>query len=107
MMVGDVTAKVPLRAPPDDVTGSPGGHKVHRAARDGTDLRTSAMLRLKVLQAHLSGSGGGLGGAHGPDDVVVVHGVRTAITKAKRGAFKVTPPGGAGPLGLVYWTLVT
>lgn len=62
------------------------------------------MLRLKVISGHLSRSGppepgrelvrSGCGSAASPDDVVVVHGVRTAITKAKRGAFKVrlNPP---------------
>lgn len=61
------------------------------------------MLRLKVLSGHLSGSGSsepkrqlvgsGCGSAASPDDVVVVHGLRTAITKAKRGAFKVASAG--------------
>ncbi|XP_070711679.1 3-ketoacyl-CoA thiolase, peroxisomal [Pempheris klunzingeri] len=64
------------------------------------------MHRLKILSGHLSpsgssgrgrdlrrtecGSGPAAGG--GPEDVVVVHGLRTAIGKAKRGAFKDTSP---------------
>lgn len=62
------------------------------------------MLRLKIISGHLSRSGfseykrdpcgsaaAGRPGP-GPDDVVVVHGMRTAIGKAKRGAFKDTTP---------------
>lgn len=61
------------------------------------------MLRLKVISGHLSHSctseskrdlvRSQSGSAVSPDDVVVVHGLRTAITKAKRGAFKVSLPG--------------
>ncbi|KAG7453695.1 3-ketoacyl-CoA thiolase, peroxisomal [Solea senegalensis] len=66
------------------------------------------MNRLKVISGHvcpsdrgrdLRGSdcaaGTGSGGAargNDPEDVVVVHGVRTAICRAKRGAFKDTTP---------------
>ena len=60
------------------------------------------MQRLKIISGHLSpgGSSGsrlraaecrsaaGVSGGSG-EDVVVVHGRRTAIGKAKRGAFKV------------------
>ncbi|XP_029349488.1 3-ketoacyl-CoA thiolase, peroxisomal [Echeneis naucrates] len=44
------------------------------------------MQRLKVISGHLSPAD------HGPDDVVVVHGLRTAIGRAKRGSFKDTTP---------------
>ncbi|XP_008314704.1 3-ketoacyl-CoA thiolase, peroxisomal [Cynoglossus semilaevis] len=68
------------------------------------------MNRLKIISGHLCPSGawdhgqdlwrqdcGSVGvsssrGSSDPDDVVVVHGVRTAICKAKRGAFKDTTP---------------
>ncbi|XP_041040515.1 3-ketoacyl-CoA thiolase, peroxisomal [Carcharodon carcharias] len=60
------------------------------------------MLRLQVLSGHLApgsgqqrprGLGLGLGLAGGPEqEVVLVHGVRTAIGKAKRGSFKDTTP---------------
>ncbi|XP_056266691.1 uncharacterized protein LOC130191056 isoform X1 [Pseudoliparis swirei] len=62
------------------------------------------MHRLKVISGHLSSSGSPrytrdvrrteCGSARGssPQDVVVVHGPRTAIGKAKRGAFKDTTP---------------
>lgn len=62
------------------------------------------MQRLKVISGHLCPPGarqqhrdlwrtecGSVGGSS-PDDVVVVHGLRTAIGKAKRGAFKVKQP---------------
>lgn len=67
------------------------------------------MLRLKVISGHLSHSctseskrdlvRSQCGSAVSPDDVVVVHGLRTAITKAKRGAFKVSLPGLKGAAG--------
>lgn len=60
------------------------------------------MHRLKVLSGHLCPPGareprrdlrrtecGSAAGRSDPDDVVVVHGRRTAIGRAKRGAFKV------------------
>ncbi|TMS23791.1 3-ketoacyl-CoA thiolase B, peroxisomal [Larimichthys crocea] len=63
------------------------------------------MHRLKIISGHLSPSSGssqdrrdlwrtecGSAGSSGPEDVVVVHGLRTAIGKAKRGAFKDTTP---------------
>ncbi|XP_040042863.2 3-ketoacyl-CoA thiolase, peroxisomal [Gasterosteus aculeatus] len=63
------------------------------------------MHRLKILAGHLSPPGAAAGGTRdvgaaecgsaggsGPQDVVVVHGRRTAIGKAKRGAFKDTTP---------------
>ncbi|XP_020515459.2 3-ketoacyl-CoA thiolase, peroxisomal [Labrus bergylta] len=69
------------------------------------------MHRLKVISGHLSprgsaelrrdvwrsecgsaGSSSPAGSSSSPDDVVVVHGRRTAIGKAKRGAFKDTTP---------------
>ncbi|GLD67716.1 3-ketoacyl-CoA thiolase, peroxisomal [Lates japonicus] len=68
------------------------------------------MHRLKIISGHLSpsgssdyrrdlwrsecgsGSGSGPAGSSGPDDVVVVHGRRTAIGRAKRGSFKDTTP---------------
>ncbi|XP_040891369.1 3-ketoacyl-CoA thiolase, peroxisomal [Toxotes jaculatrix] len=66
------------------------------------------MHRLKVISGHLApsgssgyrrdlwrsecGSGSGSAGSSGPEDVVVVHGLRTAIGRAKRGAFKDTTP---------------
>ncbi|KAE8300653.1 3-ketoacyl-CoA thiolase B, peroxisomal [Larimichthys crocea] len=63
------------------------------------------MHRLKIISGHLSPSSGssqdrrdlwrtecGSAGSRGPEDVVVVHGLRTAIGKAKRGAFKDTTP---------------
>lgn len=67
------------------------------------------MHRLKILAGHLSPPGAAAGGTRdvgaaecgsaggsGPQDVVVVHGRRTAIGKAKRGAFKVTNEPAAG-----------
>uniref|UniRef100_A0A3Q3L170 Acetyl-CoA acyltransferase 1 n=1 Tax=Labrus bergylta TaxID=56723 RepID=A0A3Q3L170_9LABR len=62
------------------------------------------MHRLKIISGHLSPRGSaelrrdvwrsecGSAGSSSPDDVVVVHGRRTAIGKAKRGAFKDTTP---------------
>ncbi|KAM9363304.1 3-ketoacyl-CoA thiolase, peroxisomal [Symphorus nematophorus] len=62
------------------------------------------MNRLKIISGHLSSSSPsvsrrnlwrtecGSRPADSPDDVVVVHGLRTAIGKAKRGAFKDTTP---------------
>ncbi|XP_056264946.1 3-ketoacyl-CoA thiolase, peroxisomal [Pseudoliparis swirei] len=62
------------------------------------------MHRLKVISGHLSSSGSprytrdvrrtecGSAPGSSPQDVVVVHGRRTAIGKAKRGAFKDTTP---------------
>ncbi|XP_068582659.1 3-ketoacyl-CoA thiolase B, peroxisomal-like [Cebidichthys violaceus] len=62
------------------------------------------MHRLKIISGHLSTSGSsgctrdlgatecGSAGSSSPEDVVVVHGRRTAIGKAKRGAFKDTTP---------------
>ncbi|XP_053265485.1 3-ketoacyl-CoA thiolase, peroxisomal isoform X1 [Podarcis raffonei] len=67
------------------------------------------MQRLQVVIGHLSGAGGGrpaslrptpclgysgaaLSTAAAPEDVVVVHGRRTPIAKAKRGGFKETTP---------------
>ncbi|KAL6462853.1 hypothetical protein MHYP_G00292750 [Metynnis hypsauchen] len=57
------------------------------------------MLRLKTVSRHLSA---GItepsvrmkpcGASAGPNDVVVVHGLRTAIGRAKRGSFKDTTP---------------
>uniref|UniRef100_A0AAR2JSW0 Acetyl-CoA acyltransferase 1 n=1 Tax=Pygocentrus nattereri TaxID=42514 RepID=A0AAR2JSW0_PYGNA len=59
----------------------------------------SAMLRLKTVSRHVSA---GIsepsvrmkpcGASAGPNDVVVVHGLRTAIGRAKRGSFKDTTP---------------
>lgn len=57
------------------------------------------MQRMKVVLGHLSGGGRqplranpclGLSGAADADDVVVVHGRRTPIGKAKRGGLKVS-----------------
>lgn len=57
------------------------------------------MYRLKVISGHLSLSGSrrdlrrmecGSAAGRSPEDVVVVHGLRTAIGRAKRGVFKVT-----------------
>ncbi|TKS68804.1 3-ketoacyl-CoA thiolase B, peroxisomal [Collichthys lucidus] len=59
------------------------------------------MHRLKIISGHLSPSSGSSQDRRdlwrtecgsGPEDVVVVHGLRTAIGKAKRGAFKDTTP---------------
>lgn len=62
------------------------------------------MHRLKIISGHLSSSGSpsctrdlrrtecGSAGSSSPEDVVVVHGRRTAIGRAKRGAFKDTTP---------------
>uniref|UniRef100_UPI0037E8AC59 3-ketoacyl-CoA thiolase, peroxisomal n=1 Tax=Semicossyphus pulcher TaxID=241346 RepID=UPI0037E8AC59 len=62
------------------------------------------MHRLKIISGHLSPRGSselrrdlwraecGSAGSSSPEDVVVVHGRRTAIGKAKRGAFKDTTP---------------
>ncbi|XP_037327972.2 3-ketoacyl-CoA thiolase, peroxisomal [Pungitius pungitius] len=62
------------------------------------------MHRLQILAGHLSPPGApgkardvgaaecGSAGGSSPQDVVVVHGRRTAIGKAKRGAFKDTTP---------------
>ncbi len=62
------------------------------------------MHRIKIISGHLSASGSavhrrdvwrsesGAAAASSAEDVVVVHGRRTAIGKAKRGAFKVTLP---------------
>ncbi|XP_060539173.1 3-ketoacyl-CoA thiolase, peroxisomal [Pantherophis guttatus] len=58
------------------------------------------MERMKVVLGHLSGSrqqrlwapSPCRASLSGPDDVVVVHGRRTAITKSKRGGFKETTP---------------
>ncbi|XP_037621739.1 3-ketoacyl-CoA thiolase, peroxisomal [Sebastes umbrosus] len=62
------------------------------------------MLRLKIISGHLSPSRSselrrdlwrtecGSASSSSPEDVVVVHGRRTAIGKAKRGAFKDTTP---------------
>uniref|UniRef100_A0A3Q3MY91 Acetyl-CoA acyltransferase 1 n=1 Tax=Mastacembelus armatus TaxID=205130 RepID=A0A3Q3MY91_9TELE len=64
------------------------------------------MHRLRIISGHLAPSGSadcrravrrvdcgsGAVRSHGPEDVVVVHGLRTAIGKAKRGAFKDTTP---------------
>lgn len=60
------------------------------------------MHRLKIISGHLGASGPsgsrrdfrraecGSAAGRSPEDVVVVHGLRTAIGKAKRGALKVT-----------------
>uniref|UniRef100_A0A3Q3JA35 Acetyl-CoA acyltransferase 1 n=1 Tax=Monopterus albus TaxID=43700 RepID=A0A3Q3JA35_MONAL len=62
------------------------------------------MYRLRIISGHLAPSGSsnytrdlsrtdcGSAGSRSPDDVVVVHGRRTAIGKAKRGSFKDTTP---------------
>ncbi|TNM85650.1 hypothetical protein fugu_007921 [Takifugu bimaculatus] len=60
------------------------------------------MLKLKLISGHLSQFcpseskrdlvRSECGSAANPDDMVVVHGLRTAITKAKSGAFKDTTP---------------
>ncbi|KAM7419929.1 hypothetical protein PAMA_016838 [Pampus argenteus] len=61
------------------------------------------MHRLKIISGHLSPSGSsdrrslrssecGAAAASSPEDVVLVHGVRTAVGKAKRGSFKDTTP---------------
>lgn len=62
------------------------------------------MNRLQIISGHLcpSGSSGlsrdvwrtecGSAGSSGPEDVLVVHGRRSAVGKAKRGAFKDTTP---------------
>ncbi|XP_068451765.1 3-ketoacyl-CoA thiolase, peroxisomal [Clinocottus analis] len=62
------------------------------------------MHRLKIISGHLSSSGSpshtrdlrrtqcGSAGSSSPEDVVLVHGRRTAIGRAKRGAFKDTTP---------------
>ncbi|XP_059187072.1 3-ketoacyl-CoA thiolase, peroxisomal [Centropristis striata] len=62
------------------------------------------MHRLKIISGHLAPSGAsqrrrelcraecGAAGSSSPEDVVVVHGRRTAIGKAKRGSFKDTTP---------------
>lgn len=57
------------------------------------------MERMKVVLGHLSGSwqprlwapSPCRASVSGPDDVVVVHGRRTAIARSKRGGFKVNP----------------
>lgn len=70
-----------------------------------------AARRVQLVLGHLAGSPPGTGTgiraapcgsragvssrASSPDDVVVVHGRRTAIGRAKRGGFKVRP----GPVG--------
>lgn len=55
-----------------------------------------AMRRMRAVLGHLSGTAdvravpcGSRAAASGPEDVVVVHGRRTAIGRAKRGVFKV------------------
>ncbi|KAM6941466.1 3-ketoacyl-CoA thiolase, peroxisomal [Lycodopsis pacificus] len=48
------------------------------------------MHRIKIISGHLSECRSA--GSSSAEDVVVVHGRRTAIGKAKRGAFKVTTP---------------
>ncbi|KAM3860690.1 3-ketoacyl-CoA thiolase, peroxisomal [Diretmus argenteus] len=54
------------------------------------------MQRIQIISGHLrrdlSRSECGAAAGSGPEDVVVVHGLRTAIGKAKRGAFKDTTP---------------
>ncbi|XP_072364175.1 3-ketoacyl-CoA thiolase, peroxisomal [Scyliorhinus torazame] len=55
------------------------------------------MLRLRVLSGHLAPDSGqprgqGHGEPGGASEVVLVHGVRTAIGKAKKGSFKDTTP---------------
>ncbi|KAM4606751.1 3-ketoacyl-CoA thiolase, peroxisomal [Polymixia lowei] len=67
-------------------------------------LSKTAMHRVKVICGHLSSSNtfeprrglscNDCGAAAGtrPDDIVVVHGLRTAVGKAKRGSFKDTTP---------------
>uniref|UniRef100_A0A8D3BHG9 Uncharacterized protein n=1 Tax=Scophthalmus maximus TaxID=52904 RepID=A0A8D3BHG9_SCOMX len=64
------------------------------------------MNRLKIISGHLSPAGStdherdlwgstcgsGPAGSSGPEDVVVVHGLRTATGRAKRGSFKNTTP---------------
>ncbi|XP_035493624.2 3-ketoacyl-CoA thiolase, peroxisomal [Scophthalmus maximus] len=64
------------------------------------------MNRLKIISGHLSPAGStdherdlwgstcgsGPAGSSGPEDVVVVHGLRTATGRAKRGSFKDTTP---------------
>lgn len=67
------------------------------------------MLKLKLISRHLSQFcpseskrdlvKSECGSAANPDDMVVVHGLRTAITKAKSGAFKVTVAGPKGAAG--------
>lgn len=61
-------------------------------------MRNYQMHRVKVVFGHLlpsntfnvsSNECSAAPGAANPDDVVVVHGLRTAIGKAKRGSFKV------------------
>ncbi|KAK9540774.1 hypothetical protein VZT92_003204 [Zoarces viviparus] len=48
------------------------------------------MHRIKIISGHLSECRSAASSS--PEDVVVVHGRRTAIGKAKRGAFKATTP---------------
>lgn len=78
----------------------------------------AAARRAQLLLGHLAGPSSGSGAtpmavpcaggpsrANSPDDVVVVHGRRTAIGRARRGGFKVRPGGccphrcSASPLG--------
>ncbi|NWI98523.1 THIKA thiolase, partial [Crypturellus undulatus] len=73
----------------------------------GREAQRGAMRRVQVVLGHLaglpagsSGAGAGLQAApcasyaalSSPDDVVVVHGRRTAIGRSKRGGFKDTTP---------------
>lgn len=83
-----------------------GGDKMAAAPGGG------AMRRVQLVLGHLAASPPGAGTglraapcgsragaeprAASPDDVVVVHGRRTAIGRAKRGGFKVRP-GAGGP----------
>ncbi|XP_031168904.2 3-ketoacyl-CoA thiolase, peroxisomal isoform X2 [Sander lucioperca] len=69
-----------------------------------TAILVVVMHRIKILSGHLRPPGSsehrrdlwrsecGCAGSSSPDDVVVVHGRRTAVGKAKRGAFKDTTP---------------
>lgn len=94
-----------------DVVGADSGFRVQSGA-SRTPLRESplsssaVMHRLKIISGHLPpggssnfrrdlrrsdcGSATAASSRSSPEDVVVVHGRRTAIGKAKRGGFKVS-----------------
>lgn len=70
----------------------------------------AAARRAQLVLGHLAGASPGPGAApravpcaggppraNSPDDVVVVHGRRTAIARARRGGFKVRPGGSCPP----------
>lgn len=96
-----------------DVVGADSGFRV----QSGAELRSASLLsaprcssavmhRLNIISGHLSpggssnfrrdlrrsdcGSATAASSRSSPEDVVVVHGRRTAIGKAKRGGFKVS-----------------